>query len=605
VKMEDSRYFTGRGWGVLRTDARSVYEACRLDGKSFVVVRDGLPYESVDILESYFKEITGMMRQQTWLNGSQKSNLVLDSQNVLKYFLRVHRHRMIGRRVVEDVQEKDYRFTEVIFVELNTHLSYTVEYLLLVFKYLLRQALRMPQLFVVCDYPTDEFNFIDMEILESPVVPWRRSVLFDRDMWSRTELTPSEELVRQEVRSVNKSIHVLGSLQTVYDKMKGDSVLCVIVSMNNIYGNKIRSVLGDLQVSVYEDIDSYLGVQTHSVTRNIITLASIDDLLNAPPRIKPSIIIYDTRFKVGVNMLYAGNIPMPVHPNDSYVKMMIWKIRQIDQYKNSDLYIYDIGKEPIVRGIFSRSPIIDYMQLHMFGIDMILLYNNYYVGQSVASFLSVVRSEVDVIRTLHFDEPFYNREVPGNGHSSPYEKCVLLNIHPMMISLIESWIKRKLPRVCILVFTAVMLTADRPIVEIREHGTREHENDVSQTSHYGRVLYEYLQLMETHGSVVMEEGGRTSRLLKRLLDIYDIKDDEMLLFNYNEFTHQLVKIIIEDYQPFILTHWNQSSYRGKYNTQMNWTIMQNTNTPQQLLTIKVSMGSTKRQISLYIPLDRV
>jgi len=643
--MESPDYFTGRGWGMLRTDPKHVYDACRGEGRSFVIVRDNVPYvfsvgeQAGDVLEKYFKELIGMLSDSLKLDsgwGAPRVRIpgtnvgILDSQAVLRYFLLVHQHVFLssqtkgqsgvgmhgGNYSGKAKSSRDYRFTGVIFVELTTHLSHTVEYFLLLFKYLLNQGLAMPQLFVICDYPTEKFNFIETDIFETKVTKWGLSLG-----------EPAEFPVIKDIETTY--IDSYQNPQVFIDMFRDTEKTCVIVSQNGFYEKMLKEYMVGGPVMVYEDIESYIKTPPFERDVGVLLLRTMEELLSimqSPPKIKvrgaagmmedpsetgpsqplittfsPSVVLFDTRFRVGINMLYAGNVMMPVCPNEDYVKGAVWKLSRYLNMRRSKLFTYDEGRERIIRGIFTRSPIIDYIQFREHGVDMFLLYTNYYKIGAPGNFMSIIRSEAEMLRTLKYEEPEFH---------SAFSKCVTLNIHPMVISMIENWFRRehngkKLPRIAILVFAAVMLTHRGNLVEIKEHGTREHENDMSQTSRYGQIFLQYLLLMQRYSSIVMEEGGRTAKLLRRLLVAYKIEEDEMMLFDHNDFALHLAKMILELYPTFVLTQKNYTTYRSTYNTQMNWTVMQTTMLPRELFPFTVSMCTTKRHIQLYIPLDRV
>jgi len=601
-----------------------VYHACQEMGKSFAVVRDNVQLndKTYNLLNSYFENVTSMQTDKTMLGRPMDERVVLDSQSVYRYFLRVH------EKVVSKNQPKrDYRFTEVLFIELTTHLSHTIEYMLLLFKYLLHQGLSMPQLFVVCDYPTEVFNFIEAEILSLPITQWRpvKEPVDDRQLlmktWFDTQPTVDDKKLVGDITNTRPDIYKFLHKQSLKDRLSYGGAVCVVVSSNKYYEKNISEFLVGIRLRLYEDIDSYVQAPPEEGTVPIILLQTAEELLTAMRAniVKPTDFVLDTRFKTGINKLYAGNVPVPVRPNQDYIKSIVWKFQQYyDDKTHPRIFVHDEGMDPVVRSVFLRSPIIDYMQMRMFDVDMLLLYTNYYEGMAMKNFLSVVRAEASVLRTLRFGEKDFDKAHSRNGDVSPSVKCVQLNIHPMVISLIENWCSRQvvmvsdesqspmpklLPRIPILVFAAVMLTTETKNVEIKEHGTREHENDISQTSFYGKSLLKYMRLMEG-GSVVMKEGGKTSKMLRRLLDMYKLTSEEMVLFDHNNFNHHLMKMILEDYKPFILTQHNQSNYHGTYNTQMNWHVPQTTDLPQHLFPFTVSMGPLRKTISLYVPLSR-
>lgn len=572
--MEHPSYFNNRACGVIRGDPQTVYNSCN---KKYVIVRDIVEERSSKTLNDFFDALLKMQTTVTMFGS-----MVLDTNSVLSYFLKIHKEFKKQSDTNHDFV-KNYSFTEVIFVEVSSHLSAEAEYLLLMYKYLLYQRIYMPQLFVIIDYPTTVLDFIDREILISPMVAWNPR----RHNASNAPLAYQPSAVQLEPHLLN-----IGS---AVEKLSDSGITCVLISMNNFYENKLKEATKELSLVIHEDLESFDNAPKNANVRtsNIILLDTPEKLLSyTGTALKPRLIIFDTRVKIGINQLYAGNVPMPVLPNIDYVKGIIWKFLQ--RFGDVEVRIYNEGKDRVVRGIFVRSPITDYIRFEMHGVNMVLLYSNYYEGLESRNFISIIRSEAEVLRDFGYEE---NRE--------KFFKAVILNVHPMVISLIESWFEKKLPRVCILVFAAVMLTYDKMTLEVKEHGTREHENDVSQTSRYGQILYEYLKLMETHRSVIMEEGGKTSRLLKRFLDVYKIEEEEMLLFNHNAFTTQLVKLIHEKYPRFILHQQGASKYRGGHNTQMNWKVFQTTNTPQQLFPFTVTTNSSYRSIILFIPLDRM
>jgi hypothetical protein len=584
-------YFKGCGWGVLRTKPSAVYEECRRMKKSYVIVRDYVPFVSRarDILSKCFENIK-MMRS----GHKMLSELVIDSQSVYKYFLSVHKYNANP----ENQLGRDFRFTEVIFIELTTHVSHEVEYLLLLFKYLLYQHNIMPQLFVVYDYPTDVFDFIDINIMGKSISKWDGS---DEDVKNILLVQPG---------SYKNTQYLLPHFESLDPQS-----LVVIVSSNNVYEKELAKGLEKYNLAVFGDIDSY----TKATSRGsipVLLLRSAEDMFDLIDRelIKPTSVIFDPRFKTGVNMYYSGNIPMPMTPNQNYIKSVLFKLENIPYLQKVNTFIYTSTCQELTRSIFVRSPIIDYMQMNLHKLDMLLLYTHYYNGSSMKNFLQMIRASADMLRTLRFEEGAFT-----SGPNSAYSKCVHLNIHPLVISLIENWFERralpvstkskepiKMPRLPILVFVAVMLTANtKDIVEIKEHGTREHESDVSRTSLCGQLLFRYMKLMQQHRSVIIDDGNETSKMLKRLIEAYKIEEDEMVLFDHNSFMIHLVDMIYEHYRPYILKQYNQLNYHGEYNVMMNWRIKQTTNIPPEILPFTVSMGATSKSISLFIPLGRM
>jgi hypothetical protein len=586
-KMENSSYFMGRVCGVLRADPRIIYRSCT--NFSYVIVKDYVGQRKGPILNEKFNTLLGIRGDVDFLD-----KVFLDTSSVLDYYLKVHG---VFKSEFGTSTEftKNFSFTQVIFLEITSYLSAEAEYLLLMYKYLLSQRLYMPQLFVIIDYPTQEFDFIEKDILNflrSPATLWdpRR---YDSQGTGEVDLADMEGIQFESYLTTSTEIS-----KVFINASGGNSPsrknLCVIVSLSGLYEKEVKNLVGDIKISIHEDLESYKNSDVSSKGDQTLVLLDFVEKLIEYPNIdfKPNVIVFDPRFKAGEKHLYAGNIPVPFLPNYDYIRAVVWKLKR--RFPQSEIRIFIEKKISITRGIFFRTPIIDYIRFEKYGVNMLNLYSNYYSGYGSGNFSLIIRSEIEVLRDLGYEE---NKKI--------FYKCVTLGVHPMIISLIESWFEKKLPRICILVFAAVILTYDKIPVEIKEHGNKEHENDISQTSRYGNILYQYLKLMQEHHSVIMEEGGKTSKLLKRLLDIYELKEEEMLLFDHNAFNTHLVNLIYEKHSQYILQKGrNSTEYTGIYNKTMRWRIQQSPNAPEKLFPITVKYSGPSRNILLFIPLDK-
>lgn len=578
-----------RGFGMIRDTPSEVYSWIKSKDKTVTIVREGVGYDKEGTLQEAFALLSGgQFGERKLTNGT----LVTNAYDVLLYFLRVHQE-YYNNRQSQSWNNRRHWFTDVICIEVSSYLSAYSEYIMLMYKYLYYNHIYMPELYVIVDYPTHNFDFISTEIFEEEVRPWKPT--------SETSDPNKIELIGRMYDS--------GTFTTI---TKEGSHVAVVISTSNFYEEVLRSALVDKQVFIYDSVVSYLKSKPLSAGVSLIIVRTPDELIDWRSNIgedlkaesfNPSVIIYDSVIKVPVNMMYAGNVPVKSLPNDDYVKSVIWKcqrtfstVRNGTQYQVKVLTSHDVNskKERVVRGVFERSPVIDILLFIRYNVKLGSLYASYYKQGGPRNFPAVIRQDSDVIMNLNLDDKA--RDV-----------SIRFGIHPVFTSMIKNWFQRGWPKFSILIFVATMTTVSGKTVEIKEPGTREYDNDISQTSRYGQVLFNFLKMCENTGDPYTSEGGmgKTSSLLFKLSETYGTLGNGEYLPDHNKFTTFLITMLNEDYRDHILRRAKHSLYRSSHNTQLNWSIPSTVQAPEYLFPITVGFARTNRFVYLFVPIDRL
>jgi hypothetical protein len=382
----------------------------------------------------------------------------------------------------------------------------------------------------------------------------------------------------------------------------------IIVSMNDLYKKILAPHFAGQNrfPAVYEDLDAFvMSERKVGEIAEIILVDSIETLLEyVPPenpkrRIEPSSIVVDTRVKVPINNHYAGNIPLARRANDDYIKTGLWKIAikfisipGLNVYSYSETKASGYEEPEIIRGLIERDPINDFMMFSIKGVNLYSLYTNYYEGTGANSFLSILRSDIEVLKDLDYFE-----------NEKKFNVAIDFNLHPIMVAIIEAWKLKELPILSILIFVAVVTTDNKQDNNIKEAGTIEYETEVSRASKYGQILFEYLELIRKHNAVVMPEGGKTSKLLKKLIERYDLEQKDMLIPDHNEFTRHLIKLINDNFAKMTLRQRTGQFYTGIYNEQMKWSILETSQKPRRIFPIRATALTNSRSVKTFVPLD--
>jgi hypothetical protein len=572
------------GYGVVRQNPLDVYKWCKDRNKSFLIVRNGTPYDKTRYLDEVFNSI-----DQAIHVARLKKEFVTNPYDALLYFLKVHQsyHRIYEQTGFRNNSDKEKRFwpADVICIEITSYLPAQVEYIIMMYRYLYSRGVRMPQFYVIVDYPTNVFSFISTDIFDRVDPPWTQPISDSR--------LPTSPLVLQKYNEqlIMSSVHV-------------------VVSSNGMYENKIKQNLNKPHL-IFQDIVSYLNTTKNNDLPSIVLVNTVEDLLYWRERFpvdedkdfRPNLVILDMGIKVPKNTMYTGNHLSSALPNEDYQKSIYRKVLSLPYEPKVEVYYEDASKPVVIRGIFEISPIVDIVLFLKYNVKFSSLYSNYQKQGSTRSFGTVVRADTELLAELNIDKKL---EVSHQKHLDQKEIVIRFGVHPILVSIVQKWFERGWPRFSILIFIAVVTTSSGKAIEIREPGTREYDNDISQTSRYGQILFEFLKLCAVTGSPYpdSEVYGRTSKLLLRLSELYGTLGEEYLP-DHNEFHMHLVKLLSSDFKPYILHRLRHSIYRASYSSQRNWTISQTAQAPEYLFPLSVVPSSTNMYVPLFVPIDRM
>lgn len=626
--MSASGYFNNQPYGIIREKAYIVYEKCRSQDLEFTIVKDNYRGMGNKFIKEGFRQSMGRQLRESSTEHPG---------TILKWFQEVHKYLFDNWRNKDEMMRKErwYGFSDVIFVEVNAILTYEVEYLLMMYIGLLGIGLPMPQLFVIIDYPTDQFKFLATDVFKIPVVDWK---LPEKNPWRA-----DYPLTRGGKNPLSIDLHPYQA-STHKQGVESYAKVTIIVSNNNMYERTIKNSFTDLtELTIFEGLAGYnqdVREQQRSAKGfDFILVNSLEDILEflrQEPRqaFKCNTLIVDEYTRMRCNAYYANNIPTPKLMHQDYLKSRIWELMSAFSDPPRDIYIYrsDIHSDNsavIVRETFERNTINDYLTMASYKIDMFSLYNTYYKGADSRSFISNLRMNIEVLRELgYYDAPESTTIVKSVEGKMVEEKVDIkktmeyklskapqLRIHPIMVAIIDEWFNytpkdekaktKRLPRMDILIFVAIASSPGdmSEQVEVRQASSREHKGAIR--CEFDRRYVLYLLNIRRWGSFVHEEGKKTSECLKRLIEFYkdQLTEEDYALPDFPAFSQFFSMIITRKFSRMILTWKQHHIYRATFDVQMNWTITTTEQVPIRIFPLVVKVSRTNRHVKLYVPLD--
>jgi hypothetical protein len=609
-----------KGFGVIHSEPPPVYDWCKSKNYSLIIVRDGVEYDKTEYLSQSFRS----MRERTG-HIIQKKLFVTNPYDMLLYFLKVHDFiydRM--RSTLPSSTENDssgknksvtYFPSNVICIEITSYLPAYMEYIILMYKYLYNIRTNLPQLYAIIPYGgrNGVLDFISSDLFGTFENSNLSMPLFSSLPHPHPHPQPPPQLLPEarNIRSQN-SIHDHKLNELVYDMIIVPRSIHFIISKCSIFEKVIKPHI-TRGYKLYDGIISFFK-GTNTSTNNdasIILIHSLEDLLYRKSiywgnnvendekkedfyekELLPNNIVFDARMYVPCDRLYSGNQSVISLPNNEYISYALNALKS--RYPGASIMSYDqmpYNAEPVVRGIFTRSPIVDICLFLKYNARFSMIYSTY-CPNGTKGFIPVIRGDSEMLSKLIGED----RECR--------ESVIRFGIHPIFISMIKKWFDNGWPKFSILIFVAVITTASSKSIEIREPGTREYDTDISQISRYGRILFDYLKLIEERGVPYPADGGRTSRVLFKLSERYGTLGEEYIP-DHNEFHKYLVKLIVENYREYILRRQDQSRYRSSYNTQMNWTIPTTVQEPEYIFPLYGRRNRGGVYVTIFVPIDRI
>lgn len=581
--------FDGRGFGLIKGNFQKIYAKAKERGKRIAIVKNYLEKPDYTKLSKIFDQIyNSMTSPEIDLESSYRTKEVLD------YYLKIHKTFPINQSKNEDISKafenlklKKFKFADVIFVELTTDLSHEAEYLIMMHTYLLNLGFQLPEFYPIIDYHAEIFDFIETDIF--------------RYGWDKKFIKPIPNFLEERKSKKFDLFDV-----TIYQTTFSSSRLQFIVSESDIFKSFKDILANENYIPPYENYEEYKKSakfeNTSSNETIIVKFKTFEELMKLKD-IKADIIILDSRVKIPVNFHYAGNIPTQRKISDDYLSDRVYKIGQ--KSTNCKILVYKVGNnaaekyeenQVCTRGIFTRSPIIDYIYFKQHKVDLLHLYSNYISMNSVSGFINILKFEISNLEYYGFYE-----------NPASFNICVKTKIHPLMISFINKWFSMKnkkgdpFPKFSILLFVAVVTTFNKNYTNVVEHGTRERE-ELNETSLYFLEMSSYISKMEDNQRCIYEGGGKASDRLRILIEHYDISSEQIKKFNIQEFTTFLIYMIENYYDKLLLTNIGGSRYKGSSNEQLVWTI-DGSSCPAKILPIIVYSSNKNRKVILYLPIE--
>jgi hypothetical protein len=576
--------FHNNGFGMIYEKMSKVTEKCKRMGKKYTVVKDFIANPEYGFLQNVFNSIYEL--NETIPNIPESRDEL--ASNVLEFFYSIKQKIDVSNKAPITTQMskynmRDYRFSDVIFLDVKHYLSATMEYILLMYKNLLHLGFRLSEMYVVIDYRSDHFDFIDRAIFKFMAVSPRTNI--SEEMMNESGSIPKKTSLKQyppfQMENFQMNTYLTGFPSFTTQ---------IIVSENNLYKRILETELLGRRYNVFENLEMYQKEKTNEIS--IILLKSLEELEG---KVLPECyILIDTRVKIQSNLHYGGNIPIPKRINNDYFYDRVGQIKELTRSNLKINFFFTKSEHEdriVTRGIYERSPIIDYIKADLSNIDLKSLYEDYHDNHSAATFISLLKSDREVLKDIgYFENP------------SLFKFCPSLNLHPVMVAVINKWFELELPKLPILVFVAVTTMFDKKIIETKEHGEKEIGTDITVTTRYGQEMQSFLTCVTTYGSFVRPEGGRAAEKLKKLINAYKLDENDMKLFDINQFTRKLVYVISTYFPKMILKKKKYSSYRSSYNEQMNWWISETCNA-DKIWPITVFTEKLHKHVTLFIPIE--
>jgi len=186
-----------------------------------------------------------------------------------------------------------------------------------------------------------------------------------------------------------------------------------------------------------------------------------------------------------------------------------------------------------------------------------------------------------------------------------------MNLHPVIARIMLLWKAEGKPLFPILLFVAVIHTFEKTTREVKEHGVKEVESDVSTNCRFGEAMDKALQVIKRVQRIDTPELGRTGAVLKRLvvksLGFFEGCPVEAGFFDLNKFTLLLASLLRKHFPQEILTkdvggpNTGVSIFRNSKHPFITWRT--DTNTPfAHIFPLSSLLERNGNCVLLYVPL---
>lgn len=518
----------------------------------------------------------------------QHNKVYLNHNALFSLFLELH-NIIFEKSISSEARKKQFEdlnftFCNVIFLEVNFFISKEIEYIVMLYMYYLNLGIKLPRLYVVFSFYSNGTQFIAEDIMDlkkTPLLKIKSSIDVD--------LLHYKLNVDDYVQKLYESkFHVIFTTRGKDD----DGFFKHIETVNDIekrFGEKYNNI-NDYIMSKKSD-----NVKKASSENILIRVSNFDEIHKIINNV--DLIYIDIVILTQISALYIGNMRVEKTMHEDCIISMIKYLIEIG-YKKS-IFVSTNAKDNVIRENELRDFSTDVLQFAKYKINLSLLYKNYFSREVVTK--GRIANAYSMNEKLGF--------IKAGNMSKYYTLPLELKLHPLITKLILLWFQEeKLPIFPILLFAAVLTTFTKMSKEIKEHGIREVEGDIGTTSRWGESMSEYIKLMKKTGRVVMSEGGKTSEVLKHLLDktknLFEKTDSvfEIAPFDLNVFTLKFSQLVKKYFESEILSNTAQG-YIKSNNLQIKWHNFAESRHPyNQIFPLIAFISKTSVNIIAYVPI---
>lgn len=557
-----------KGYGLVYSKPSDLYRYA--EGKNHVVVHDNrensLYDNAVDTLVDIKHHVE--KRRVYMRTGTLLKNLFSIYKRLMNDY-KLTDNKSAKKKLSEQTIHQDTKF-DCIFVEVGPYVKHTVIYASLLFMCIINMGIEMPEFYLVVNFPTNEFDFMEQYIFNDPV-----------DI-STHEIAEKLEQERSLFAVMKEAPRYILFNNDSFDTINRAESLIVITEDKHGWFANISSNINK-NMTKFEQISEYRNWLTES--RNIRNGSLAVMIVNSPDElidhdVEVDVIIFDTRVKVEVDLHYLGNVKRSREASSNWYMYNVGLLTK--KYQRTKIFLDKTeDRLPIINGTKERSPIYDVYMFKRNNISLLELYKHYY--NTSTEYTQAISSSQDTLSRL--------------GYLDDRSPEVRENLHPILSKMMELWVERGYPKHAFLIVIAVITSYNYKYTEIKKTD--------DQSSRFEDMLEHYLTLMRKSDYTFQNDSYGIGNRLKALCETYMVKgEDEYHKYQIEDIMKSLVELINERFDNYIIS-LHMDSYRSKYNQNLVWKLSGSSDQvqPKNIFPLVVySNGRTKR-VALYIPVS--
>jgi hypothetical protein len=489
-------------------------------------------------------------------------------------------HSRFARSGELNLTAKAFCPAKIIIVEIESYISCECEFLLLLYVYLLRTGHTLPRLYIL------------MSCYVEPIV----------------------EFVSNLLSIANRPLGVVGvnelSLQDYF------------VSQQN-YIDMTRSsnyhVALDCNKEVFDLVEEGFSFGVNSTKRCFIRCHRLNDLI--PHVLKADLVCIDATIRIQNSWLYAGNRRVKRTASNEWLIGVVSLLKELNpQVKIVILYTQEtipLTDEEQISCVVRENQYRDFTQ------DVVVFMRNQLCLLNLYKFYlpddTHVRSRISHAKGLLEKLDFLTI---GSTLSPESFLITAMKIHPLMARIILIWKQEGRPLFPILLFTAVVYSFEKTTREVKEHGLKEVESDVSMNCRFGEAMNRSLEIIKRTGQADSSELGRTRNVLgqyitkmneylsreKSTTDSQEVKNEVKIgFFDLNRFNELLSNLLRKNFPSEILTRVQQGAksgtimYFNQKHPNISWRVGNNPSF-NEIFPIVSILERNSNKVIFYVPL---